>query len=55
MEKKHFYVALPKGPVCDQHFLIIPHKHIGHSLELDPEQEVEFLDIKANLIDYLTN
>jgi hypothetical protein len=37
MEKKNFYVALPKGPACDEHFLIIPHKHIGHSLELDPE------------------
>jgi RNA recognition motif-containing protein len=32
---KHFYSALPKGPVCDEHFLIIPNKHIAHSLELD--------------------
>ena len=32
---KDFYSALPKGPVCDEHFLIIPNKHIAHSLELD--------------------
>jgi RNA recognition motif-containing protein len=34
-QAKNFYSALPKGPVCDEHFLIIPNKHIAHSLELD--------------------
>ena len=33
--KKDFYAALPKGPVTDEHFLIIPKKHTAHSLELD--------------------
>jgi len=54
MEKKNFYVALPKGPVCDEHFLIIPHKHLAHSLELDADQDKEFHEIKSTLIEYLT-
>jgi len=33
--RKYFYAALPKGPVTDEHFLIIPKQHIAHSLELD--------------------
>ena len=36
-ERKHIYAALPKGPVVDHHWLIIPKKHIPHSLELDNE------------------
>lgn len=32
--REHFYAALPKGSVNDEHFLIIPKAHIGHSLEL---------------------
>jgi len=55
MEKTHFYVALPKGPVVDQHFLIIPKKHIGHSLELDDDQEEEYQEIKNKLALYITN
>lgn len=35
--KQHLYCALPKGPVVDEHFLIIPKLHIAHSLELDDE------------------
>ena len=34
-ERKHFYAALAKGPVTDEHFLIIPKQHIAHSIELD--------------------
>ena len=33
-ESEHFYIAMPKGPVCDDHFLIVPKRHIAHSLEL---------------------
>ena len=40
--REHFYAALPKGPVTDEHFLIIPNKHIAHSLELDSAQEDDF-------------
>ena len=40
-ESKHFYIAMPKGPVCDNHFLIVPKRHIAHSLELDEPLEDE--------------
>jgi diadenosine tetraphosphate (Ap4A) HIT family hydrolase len=30
LESSHFYCALAKGPVTDEHFLIIPKKHIAH-------------------------
>ena len=50
---KHFYIALPKGPVCDAHFLIVPKKHIAHSLELNEEMEEEFNLIKTKLVEYI--
>jgi diadenosine tetraphosphate (Ap4A) HIT family hydrolase len=34
---KHFYLASPKGPIVDEHFLIVPKTHIAHSLELTAE------------------
>ena len=46
---------MPKGPVCDDHFMIVPKKHIAHSLELNSALEDEFTQIKDFLIDYLTN
>lgn len=46
----HFYIALPKGPVCDEHFLIVPKEHIAHSVELTPDQEQELAAIKDLLI-----
>ena len=49
----HFYIALPKGPVCDEHFLIVPKNHIAHSLELTEEMEEEFIQIKQRLMAYL--
>jgi diadenosine tetraphosphate (Ap4A) HIT family hydrolase len=49
----HFYIALPKGPVTDEHFLIVPKKHIAHSLELTEAQETEFNSIKTKLLAYL--
>ena len=41
-ESEHFYIAMPKGPVCDDHFLLVPKRHIAHSLELADEVEEEF-------------
>ena len=29
-ESANFYCALPKGPVSNEHFLIIPKQHIGN-------------------------
>ena len=46
---------MPKGPVCDEHFLIVPKSHIAHSLELTEGQEDEFVQLRDFLIDYLTN
>ena len=50
---KYLYTALPKGPVCDEHFLIIPNKHIAHSLELDDVQEAEYVSMKQSIVEYL--
>ena len=29
-ENQHFYAALAKGPVTDEHFLIVPKAHTAH-------------------------
>ena len=52
---KHFYIALPKGPVCDEHFLIVPKQHIAHSLELNEEMEEELNGIKTKIFDYIAS
>lgn len=44
--REHFYAALPKGPINDEHLLIIPKLHIGHTLELDNTQEEEYNEMK---------
>ena len=33
-DKNEFYLAMPKGPVTDEHFLIVPKEHLASSLEL---------------------
>eukprot|EP00347_Sterkiella_histriomuscorum_P005571 403356100 len=52
--RDQFYAALPKGPVTDEHILIIPKKHIGHSLELDNAQEEEYLQMKQDLLELVS-
>ena len=52
---KYFYVAAPKGSICDEHFLIVPKQHIAHSLELDEQQEEEYLKVKKFLMEYISN
>jgi galactose-1-phosphate uridylyltransferase len=39
--------------VTDEHFLIVPNKHIAHSLELDDAQEEDFTSLKQDLVDYI--
>lgn len=44
---------MPKGPICDDHFLIVPKRHIAHSLELVDDVEEEFEQLCEFLIDYI--
>ncbi|TNV85145.1 hypothetical protein FGO68_gene10308 [Halteria grandinella] len=54
-QRPNFYAALPKGPVTDEHFLIVPNKHIAHTLELEVGDaiEEEYLKLKQDLVDYI--
>lgn len=52
-ETSGFYAALPKGPVVDEHFLIVPKRHISNSIELDNELEDQYLDMKQDLVDLI--
>lgn len=47
------YVALDKGPICMEHFLILPKTHIGASIDLAESSKKEYLYIKQQLIKYL--
>jgi diadenosine tetraphosphate (Ap4A) HIT family hydrolase len=51
----NFYVALPKGPVTDDHLLIVTKKHISSQVEIfkDPKLAEEFLEIKKKITDHL--
>ena len=46
---------MPKGPVSDHHYLIVPKKHIAHTIELTEALEDEFIQLRDFLIEYLTN
>ncbi len=54
-ESEHFYIAMPKGPVCDEHFLIVPKRHIAHSLELTDDIEDDYEMLRDFLLDYIVN
>jgi diadenosine tetraphosphate (Ap4A) HIT family hydrolase len=54
-ETNNFYIALAKGPIVDEHFLIIPKKHIAHTLELENELEDEYEALKNKLLDFICN
>ena len=45
----NFYVALPKGPISDEHFLIIPKKHFSSTTALDENLKAEIDEIKKDL------
>ena len=51
---KDLYVALPKGPVVDHHFLIIPKNHIASAITLAQNTKIELANTKKMLIDYIT-
>jgi len=46
---------MPKGPVCDDHFLLVPKRHIAHTLELSDEILEEYERLRDFLLDYITN
>jgi RNA recognition motif-containing protein len=48
-----FYLAYPKGPCDDFHFLLIPKKHIKCFIDLNKTQKKEFTDILQILINLL--
>ena len=52
-ENQSFYVALPKGPISDYHFLIVPKTHIASSIELTPQQTLDYLAQKQKVTQYL--
>ena len=54
-ESTNFYIAMPKGPVCDEHFLIVPKHHLAHTLELSDEIEEEFEMLRDFILDYIMN
>jgi diadenosine tetraphosphate (Ap4A) HIT family hydrolase len=45
---------VPKGPVLDEHFIIVPKKHIAHSLELNDQQEEELHNLKQKVFNFIT-
>jgi RNA recognition motif-containing protein len=49
-EFKEFYLAYPKGPINNFHFLIIPRRHIKSFIDLKENQQKEYNDILKTLI-----
>jgi hypothetical protein len=54
-EKIHFYVAYPKGPIDNFHFLILPKNHIKSFIDLDKTQKEEFIEIIKTLINIIND
>ena len=51
--KNEFYLAMPKGPVTDEHFLIVPKQHIAHSLDFTPSQADSYSETVAQVLGFL--
>jgi hypothetical protein len=54
-EFKEFYLAYPKGPICDFHFLIIPRRHIKSFMCLKDNQKKEYNSILQTVIKLLAD
>lgn len=50
---KDLYVALPKGPVVDHHFLLIPKNHISSTCSLPAKSREELETLKQSLINFI--
>lgn len=55
-ESENFYCALPKGPVIDEHFLVVPKQHIPNQVQVinDDSLREEYLKIKNMVISNLS-
>ena len=55
-ESENFYCALPKGPVVDEHFLVVPKQHIPNQVQVinDESLREEYLKVKNMVISYLS-
>ena len=45
---------MPKGPVTDEHFLIVPKEHLASSLELTAQQTHDYQTQRALVTTYLS-
>jgi RNA recognition motif-containing protein len=54
-ELKEFYLAYPKGPINNFHFLIIPRRHIQSFMDLKDNQRKEYNSILQKLIKLLSD
>lgn len=46
---EHYYCALPKGPLVQDHALIIPVEHSPNTISLSPESEIELGKFQSSL------
>ena len=49
----NFYIAYPKGPIDNIHFLVLPKKHIQSYTEMDTQMKNEYHDILTTLIQFI--
>lgn len=52
---ENYYCALAKGPLIDDHVLIIPVEHLPSTLLLSAESEVELSKFQSSLKMYFKN
>ncbi|XP_059432587.1 zinc finger CCCH domain-containing protein 64 [Corylus avellana] len=52
---EHYYCALAKGPLVEDHVLIIPIEHLPNTLSLPQEHETELLGFQNSLKRYYKN
>ena len=51
---QNFYLAYPKGPIENMHFLILPKKHIQSFIEMDQTMKNEFEEILSSIEKFIT-
>jgi diadenosine tetraphosphate (Ap4A) HIT family hydrolase len=54
-ETDNFYLALTKGPIVNEHFLIVPKLHISSVIDLSEEMTSEFNQLKQKVLQYITS